>query len=148
MVAGLAVLAACSSEPRLTRPAFQRRANAECGVLKAASEEFAKAQAPTAVGDDVARYLRAGAGELKKLVEQVDKLAPPENMQNGVDELLRELQDYADGLETLADRTGKGQSFQDVLDENPKVVGRLNKGAGRATTLVAELGLIGCVLPA
>ncbi len=142
------LLGACSGGERLTRANFQERANKECEVLRKASDSFAKAQAPTARGDEVTKYLGAGADELRRLVERVDELAPPEEMEDGVDELLEVLGDYADGLDQLAQRADPEQGFQDVLQESPRIVDELNDLAERATTLVAELGLVGCVLPA
>ncbi len=94
------LLGACSGGERLTRANFQERANKECEVLRKASDSFAKAQAPTARGDEVTKYLGAGADELRRLVERVDELAPPEEMEDGVDELLEVLGDYADGLDS------------------------------------------------
>jgi hypothetical protein len=148
VVLSIAVLAACSGEPRLTRANFQQRANDECGTLQKASEQFAKAQAPGAQGEDVARYMHSGADELRRLVDRLAGLAPPEEMEEDVDALLEVLGDYADGLDRLADRVGAEQTFQDVLQESPAIVRKLNRLAERATNLVAVLGLVGCVLPA
>ena len=144
----MVLLSACSGGERLTRADFQERANKECEVLREASDSFAKAQAPTAVGDEVAKYLRAGADQLRRMLGRVDELPPPEEMEDGVEELLEVLGEYADGLDTLASRAGPEQGFQDVLQESPRIVRELNDLAERATNLVAELGLIGCVLPA
>lgn len=143
----VALAPACSGGKRLTRADFQERANKECGSLQKASDEFAKAQAPGASGTDVAKYLHAGAEELRKLVDRLDRLAPPSEMEDGVDDLLELLSDYADGLDKLSDRSGSQQTFQDVLHESSGTVKRLNNLAERASTTVAELGLIGCILP-
>ena len=141
------LLAGCGGGPTLSRAGFQRRANRACASLQQASDAFAKAQAPGAQGNDVAKYLRAGANELRDLVDRVGELAEPDEMEDAVSRLLDLLGKYADGLDTLASRTGSQQTFQDVLQESPRVVSRLNTLAGKATTVVAELGLVGCVLP-
>lgn len=133
--------------PQLTRADFQQKADKECKSLQKASDAFARAQAPGAKGDDVAKYLRAGANELRDLVKHVDELEPPDEMQGGVDQLLKLLSEYADGLDTLANRTGSQQTYQEALHESSKTVEHLNTIATKASTQVARLGLIACILP-
>jgi hypothetical protein len=92
--------------------------------------------------------LRNVADRLRQLVRNVDRLVPPNAIQGEVDTLLGVLASYADGLDTLASRTGADETFQNVLDANVKTVNRLNDLATRAGQLVVNLGLTACVLPA
>ena len=57
------------------------------------------------------------------------------------------LDGYAEGLDTLADRVKRGQTFRVALQKNQDLVTRLNGIAERATGLVTRLGLTGCLLP-
>ena len=126
-----AVLVSCGGETRLTISEFTDAANQECASLKEASDEFRKAQDPSFEGEQVATFVHGVADRLRALVENLDDLAPPEEMEPDVDELLGVLSDYADGLDELADATGPGQTFQGVLQENTAIVNRLN-GLARA----------------
>jgi hypothetical protein len=147
-VLAVALVAGCSGGgPRLTRANFQEKADKECKSLQKASDAFARAQAPGAKGEDVAKYLHAGANELRDLVTHVEELRPPESMQADLDKLLDLLDRYAGGLDTLADRAGPEQTYQDVLHESPKTVERLNVIATKASHQVALLGLVACLLP-
>lgn len=145
-----AVFVGCGGDdgPPLTRAAFTAKANTECQTLKDAGDEFRKAQDPLATGKQVARYLRAGADRLRELVRNLDRLVPPDSTSGDVDRLLSVLARYADGLDTLAARTGSTQSFRSLLEENSNTVDRLNGLATRAGELVVRLGLTGCVLTA
>jgi hypothetical protein len=146
-----AVLAGCGGDdggPRLSRAAFTDKANKECQTLKQASQEFHDAQKPSAAGKQVSGMLRKVADRLRQLVRNVDRLVPPNAIQGEVDTLLGVLASYADGLDTLASRTGADETFQNVLDANVKTVNRLNDLATRAGQLVVNLGLTACVLPA
>ncbi|MEX0665855.1 MAG: hypothetical protein WD598_13955 [Acidimicrobiia bacterium] len=146
LVAGF-TLASCGGQARLTIAEFTNTANQECASLKDASDEFRKAQDPSFTGEEVATFVHRVADRLRGLVENLDELAPPEEMETDVDELLGVLGDYADGLDELADATGPGQTFQGVLQEQTDIVNRLNGLAPRATVLVSELSLVSCILP-
>jgi hypothetical protein len=140
-------LTACGGDPPLDRNEFLRKANAECATLKTASEDFLKAQQPTSTGDDVAKHFRNAADALRRLVRRLDALVPPEDMEDNVDALLGHLADYADGLDELADDTGRDQTYQDVLQANGATVDRLNKIVTKVSTIVGRIPLVGCVLP-
>jgi hypothetical protein len=132
---------------RLTREQYVKRAEKECGKLLAASGELAKAQAPGAAGKRVARYLHRAADGLGKLVDGFDDLEPPAKLEADHDQLVDVLDSYAEGLDTLAERVKRGQTFRVLLEKNPDTVTRLNGIAERATGLVTSLGLAGCLLP-
>jgi hypothetical protein len=141
-------LGACSSEgPRLSRAGFVAKANKECTSLKEASDSFGKAQDPSFKGAKVQRFAHRVAERLRELVGNVDALVPPEELEENVDLLLAKLGDYADGLHELADTTKSRQTFQEVIDANPRIVKQLNGIAPDVTTLVGELGLVDCILP-
>jgi hypothetical protein len=146
LVSGLA-LGACSGPTRLSIREFTDAANNECSSLQQASDDFRKAQDPSFTGAAVAEFVHNVADRLRVLVGNLDELAPPESMEADVEALLGVLSDYADGLDELADATGPSQTFQGVLQERTGIVNRLNGLAPRATVLVAELGLVSCVLP-
>ena len=147
LTAGAIVLASCSGAERLSVGNFTEAANEECASLRQASDDFRQAQDPSLTGDDVAEFVHKVAERLRVLVENLDTLVPPETMEADVDELLGVLSDYADGLDELAVATGRGQTFQGVLQEQTGIVNRLNRLAPRATALVAELGLVSCIVP-
>ena len=133
--------------PRLSRAAFITKASKECHTLKQASDEFRAAQAPSAVGKQVANMLHKVADRLRELVRNVDRLVPPAAIQGEVDTLLGVLADYANGLDTLAYHAGTDQSFQGLLEANVGTVNRLNDLATRAGQVVVHLKLTACVLP-
>jgi hypothetical protein len=140
-------LAGCGGEPPLDRNEFLRKANAECATLKTASEDFQKAQQPTATGGDVAKFLRKAAHRLRRLVRRVDALVPPDDMEENVDKMLGYLADYADGLDKLADDARPDQTYQELLQANGATVDRLNNIASKVSTIVGQIPLVGCVLP-
>lgn len=141
------ILPACGGTPRLGLAEFTNLANQECASLKSASNAFRKAQDPAFTGDEVTGFVHRVAERLRRLVEHVDALAPPESLEADVDTLLDVLGQYADGLDELGEKTEPGQTFQGVLEESTEMVTRLNELATRATVLVGEVGLVGCILP-
>ncbi len=144
------VLGACGGDngPPLSRAAFTKKANAECDSLRRASDDFHNAQQPGASGQEVATSLHDAAALLRQLVGNVERLVPPDAIAGEVDTLLGVLADYADGLDTLASRTKANQTFQNVLDDNVRIVNRLNTLAGRAGQIVVNLRLTKCAPPA
>lgn len=131
----------------LTRQEFTERATKQCEKLLDASNELRKAQAPGATGNRVAKFLHRAADGLGKLVDGFDRLNPPPKLEADTDDLVDVLAGYADGLDTLADRVKRGQTFRVALEKNGDLVARLNGIAERATGLVTRLGLTGCLLP-
>ena len=131
----------------LTREQYIRRATRHCKTLKEASDELQLAQAPGATGRRVARYLRQAARKLGDLVDGFRKLDPPRAIEEAAEQLIDVLDGYAEGLETLAGRVKRGQTFRVALERNQDLVTSLNSAAQRATNLVTRLGLTGCLLP-
>lgn len=134
-------------DERLTKVEYVKRATKQCEKLLDASNELRKAQAPGATGNRVAKFLHRAADKLGKLVDGFDALNPPPKLEADTDELVDVLAGYADGLDTLADRVKRGQTFRVALEKNGDLVARLNGIAERATGLVTRLGLAGCLLP-
>ncbi len=139
--------ARAGDDERLTRAQYVEQATEHCDELAAASAELQKAQAPGATGKRVAKYLRRAATGLERLVDGFDGLAAPPKLADDNEELVDVLDSYADGLDALADRVKRGQTFEVALQRNQDLVTRLNSIAGRATGLVTRLGLTGCLLP-
>jgi hypothetical protein len=147
--AAVAVLAGCGGGddgPRLSRAAYTEQANAECTKLKQASDDLQLAQAPGATGAKVSDYLERAADGLAGLADGLDSLTPPAAIESDADDLGAALADYGDGLESLAGKVGKNETFADALDANQPLVRRLNTIAERATRLVGKLGIDGCQL--
>jgi hypothetical protein len=147
-------LAACGgagsggSGPTLSRTAFTQKANTECSILKAASNDLAQTQDPSMKGVQVTKFLHLASGKLRLLVRRVDALAPPDSLSGDVDTLLSLLGRYADGLDKLGNRVKAGETFQITLNGNGALVNTLNGYADRATNLAAKIGIAGCILAA
>ncbi len=148
-LAVMALLGGCSDAgPRLSRAGFTAKANQECTALEEASDSFQLAQDPSFEGAEVRRYVHQVSDRFRELVRNIDELVPPEELEESVDLLVEDLSAYADGLDTLADRTKAGQGFTEVIQVNPTLVRRMNEIASRVTTAVGNLGLVDCILPA
>ena len=132
---------------RLTKAEFVARATKHCDKLLDASNDLRKAEAPGATGNRVAKFLHKAADGLGNLVEGFDALDPPKKLEADTEELVDVLDGYAEGLDMLADRVKRGQTFRVALEKNQDLVSRLNGIAERATGLVTRLGLTGCLLP-
>jgi hypothetical protein len=130
----------------LSRAEFTKRAETKCAVLGQASTELGKAESASSVGKTVAAFVRGSARELRKFVGDFDSIPPPVAIEKDAGELVSVLGKYADGLDSLADNVKSGQTFQEALQANGKIVDRLNSYAGRATNIVIKLDLAGCVL--
>lgn len=130
----------------LSRAEFTKRAEAECAVLGKASNELGKAESPNSVGKTVAAFVRGSAEGLRSFVSGFERIPPPAAIEKDASSLASVLGKYADGLESLADKVKPGQTFQDALQANGKIVDRLNSYAGKATNIVIKLELAGCVL--
>ena len=144
-----ALLGGCGGTgPRLSVAGFTAKANQECTALEKASNSFRLAQDPSFQGAEVRRFVRQVSERFRELVRNIDELVPPEELEESVDLLVDDLTKYADGLDTLADRTKAGQGFTEVIQANPTLVRRMNAIASRVTTAVGELGLVDCILPA
>jgi hypothetical protein len=156
LTAALAVLvavavAACSGGSGgapLSRSAFLGKVNGECAALKQASDDFAKAQSPSATGTRVASLLKKAAARLRSLAGEMSGVTPPDALSRKFDTLVSVLRSYADGLDTLAGKVRSGQTLQDTLNANAALVSKLNKFSDQATTTVADLGLTRCILTA
>jgi hypothetical protein len=131
---------------RLTKAEFVARATKHCDKLLDASNDLRQAQAPGATGRRLTNFLHTAADGLGDLVEGFDALHPPKKLEADTEELVDVLDGYAEGLDTLADRVKRGQTFRVVLEKNPDLVSRLIVSAERATGLVTRLGLTGCLL--
>jgi hypothetical protein len=130
----------------LSQAAFTKRAEAECAVLGRASSELGKAENPNSVGKTVVAFVRGSAKGLRKFVSGFESIPPPTAIEKDASSLVSVLGKYADGLDSLADNVKSGQTFQQALQANGKIVDRLNSYAGRATNIVIKLKLAGCVL--
>jgi hypothetical protein len=130
----------------LSASAYRSKASTQCSRLKDASDELAKAQAPGATGATVTKFLHGAADGLRDLVEGLDGLEPPEALQSDADDLVNLLDEYAGGLDELADRVRSGDTLRATFERNAKLVRRLNGAAAQATTLVTRLQLTGCIL--
>ena len=130
----------------LSQVEFTKQAETKCAVLGQASTELGKAESASSVGKTVEKFVRGSAVELRKFVSDFASLTPPASIEKDTSELVSVLGKYADGLDSLADNVKSGQTFQEALQANGKIVDRLNSYAGRATTIVIRLDLAGCVL--
>ena len=130
----------------LSRAEFTKQAEAKCAVLGQASTELGKAESASSVGKTVQKFVRGSASELRKFVSGFESITPPVAIEKDASELVSVLGNYADGLDSLADNVKSGQTFQEALQANGKIVDRLNTYAGRATSIVIKLNLAGCVL--
>jgi hypothetical protein len=130
----------------LSASGYRSKASTQCAQLKDASDELAKAQAPGATGATVKRFLHGAAARLRDLVEGLDGLEPPESLRSDADDLVNLLDEYAGGLDELADRVRSGDTLAATFDRNAQLVQRLNGAAAQATTLVTRLQLAGCIL--
>jgi hypothetical protein len=140
---------ACGGSPeRLTSRQYRGQASTHCETLKDASNELREAQAPSAVGKTVTRYLHGAADRLRELVDGLRELEPPESFETDADEMVRLLGSYAEGLDDLAARVRPGDTLQVTFEQNQKLVERLNGVAGDVTSLVTRLELTGCILSA
>jgi hypothetical protein len=142
-----ALVAACGggSDP-LSASEFRSKASTHCARLKDASDELAKAQAPSATGKTVSGFLRGAADGLRSLVDGLDGLEPPKKLERDADALVSLLDEYAGGLDELAGRVRPGDTLRTTFERNAKLVQRLNGAATQATTLVTRLQLAGCML--
>ena len=143
---GALIVGCGGGDQPLSRADFTDRVNTECEALKAASEDFRKAQNPDAVGPEVTRFLRKASDRLRDLTDNLEGLTPPDVIADDVDKLIGLLGDYAGGLEELGGDVTAGQSLQGTLNEKSALVERLNKYASDVFDVVARLGLTGCVL--
>jgi len=143
-----AVLASCGGgdESRLSRAQYTKRASEHCATLEEASTRKRLAQAPGATGATVSKSLHEAADGLRDLVRGLDGLTPPEALEGDADELVRILDEYADGLDALADDIGPRQTLGDASATHPDQIDHLNAIADRATGLVTRLGLTACLL--
>ncbi|MSO78852.1 MAG: hypothetical protein EXQ79_04515 [Acidimicrobiia bacterium] len=147
-VLAVVLLVGCGKAgPRLSVAGFTAKANKECAALGKASDAFRLAQDPAFEGADVRRFVRQVSARFRQLVRNIDELVPPEQLEDSVDALVDDLTKYADGLDTLADRTKAGQGFAEVIQANSPLVRRMNSIATRVTTAVGDLGLVACILP-
>ena len=143
---GLLAVACAGSAERLSVPEYRKRASTHCETLEDASNELRKAQQPSATGKTVTQFLHRAADRLRDLVQGLDGLEPPAALETDADELVGLLDDYADGLDELADSVGPGDTLVATFEKNTQLVQRLNGVAGNATSLVTRLELTGCML--
>jgi hypothetical protein len=138
---------ACSGgdDTALSRAAFTEKTNAECATLKTAGAELQAAVQTGATGQDLATYIGHSSAALRRLVDAVDALVPPEELQSDVDNLLSLIGDYADGLDELAGRVKPDQMFAELQSANVEMVTRLNKVSDRINSRITKLDLTGCV---
>ena len=138
---------ACSDDPtHLNAAQYRSRAGAHCQTLKDASVELRRAQVPSATGPEVRKYVHSAADRLRELVRRLDDLEPPRTLAADAGKLVRLLDGYADGLDTLARRVGPTDTLMVAFRKNQDLVERLNQDAADATTLVTRLGLTDCLL--
>jgi hypothetical protein len=141
-----AIGAACGGGGSALSPsAFDRGAGAECTKLERAGEELNRAQDATASGGQVRTFVSRAADVLRARLSAIDDLVPPDDIADDVARFISTLEEYADGLERLGNRTQAGQSFADVQRANPERVQELNGLADRANGLAVRLGLTECL---
>ena len=147
-VLAVALLVGCGTAgPRLSVAGFTAKANKECASLEKASDAFRLAQDPAFEGAEVRRFVHQVSDRFRQIVRNIDELVPPEELEDSVDALVSDLTKYADGLDTLAERTKAGQGFTEDIQANSTLVRRMNSIATRVTTAVGDLGLVDCILP-
>jgi hypothetical protein len=146
VTAALAASCGGGDEPRLSRTQYTKRASEHCATLKEASTRKRLAQSPGATGATVSKSLRGAADGLRDLVRGFRGLTPPAALERDADELVRILDEYADGLDDLAGDVGPNQTLGDASAAHPDQIDHLNAIANRATGLVTRLGLTDCLL--
>jgi hypothetical protein len=148
MVAVIVGLAACSgggsSGPALTSTQLVTRVNAECQKLQQASTDLTNAQDSTAKGQVVAHYLHAASSQLRTRLQAIDALTPPSSMKPQVSKFVTLLNQYADGLDGLANRANSGDTYAILLDRSTAQVTALNHLSDQADTIASKLGFTAC----
>ena len=147
VLAVIVALAACgggSSGPTLSRAQLVSRVDAECLKLQAASTDLQNAQNPNATGSTVARYLHAGAGQLRTHAEAIGNLAAPASLSGQLSRFVSLLERYADGLDSLADGTRAHETYNALLMRSTAQVNSLNTISDQANQIAATLDFNDC----
>ncbi len=147
VAAVLVVLAACgggSSSPRLSSAALRAKVDAECLQLQTASNDLENAQDPNAQGPTVARYLHAGASQLRSRAESIGALNPPAAVSSDFSQFVSLLEQYANGIDSLADSIHAHETYDALLNRATAQVDSLNKTADQVNTLAAKLNFTDC----
>jgi hypothetical protein len=147
VLAVIVVLAACgggSSGPTLTRAQLVTHVNDECLKLQQASTDLQNAQDPNAKGSTVAHYLHAGASQLRIHAEAIGNLAAPAALTSQLSRFVSLLERYSDGLDSLANRTRKNETYNALLMRSTAQVNSLNSISDQANHIAANLNFNDC----
>lgn len=129
----------------LSRADFTERANAACENLQEASDTLVTAQGEALIGEQLANRVSEAADGLAVFAEELDEPEPPTILADRVETLVGQIEEYADLLGQLADRTKPKQDYQALQNANPRLVEKLNDIAVETTSLIQELQFGGCL---
>lgn len=124
---------------------FVASANAQCRRLAAAGEELNAASDLSVTGDAVASHLHRATDILRGRLRRIDALVPPDALQDSVSRMISKLEDFADGLDALADEVTAGQSFPALEQAHPEQVTKLNELTTEVNAIAASIGLQECI---
>jgi len=141
-------LAACSgassSGPPLSRAALVARVDAECLKLADASTDLQNAQNPSDEGPTVAKNLHAGASQLRAHAQAIGDLTPPASLDHELHRFVSLLEQYADGIDHLADDIHPHETYTQLLNRSTGPVNHLNSISDQANQIAATLAFNDC----
>jgi len=142
----LVALAACGGGGTpLSRADFTESANAACGNLAKSKDTLETAEGEALVGEKLANRVSDAADSLAAFAEELGEPEPPTILADRVETLVGEIEEYADLLGQLADRTKPKQDFPALQNANPGLIEKLNDIAVETTSLIQELQFGGCL---
>lgn len=109
-LAAILVLAGCGGQERLSKPEYEQRVRS----LYASVQEAFRA---TAVGptEDLAARVEKAQEALRKAADQLDKAAPPKEVEGENEEIVEGMRRYADDLDQVREAAERGD--QSAIDE-------------------------------
>lgn len=130
-----AALAACGGDDRLSADEYRSQGNEACEAY----EERVRALSQPSSLDDVPEYADQAQAELTELIDTLDELQPPDDLEQKHDELVRLGRQSVDALGDLstAGESGEQQQIQRALAS----AARLDQ---QSDQLSRDLGLEAC----
>jgi hypothetical protein len=132
---GAAALAACGGDDRLSADEYREQGNEAC---KAYEQRLGELSQPSSL-EDVPGYADDAQAELTELIDTLDELQPPDDLEQKHNELVRVGRQSVDALGDLsaAGESGEQEEVQKVLRD----AARLDQ---RSDELSRSLGLTAC----
>lgn len=127
-------LAACGGDDSLSAEEYRAQGNAACDRYE---RDVGALEQPQSV-DEVPEYAEQAAARLTELIDELDALAPPDDLADGHEELVGLGRDSTAKLEELqAVADGEPEELQQVLEQASEL-------DGQSDALARELGLDAC----